>query len=121
MGGNNFWPSSYSPRTRLLYVPALTGCGKVQIVPNRRTGPIFSGGIFTTDERFEGNLTAIDPLTFDIKANKHLRYPTFSGALSTGGGLVFLALFDGTIAAYDDTTSNSCGRSMWGPASPPLR
>jgi hypothetical protein len=26
------------------------------------------------------------------------------GALSTGGGLVFLALFDGTVAAFDDTT-----------------
>jgi alcohol dehydrogenase (cytochrome c) len=104
VGGNNFWPSSYSPRTRLLYVPALTGCGKVEIVHNKRTGPVFSGGTFTTDERFEGNLTAIDPITFDIKANRHLRIPTFSGALSTGGGLVFLALFDGTVAAYDDTT-----------------
>jgi alcohol dehydrogenase (cytochrome c) len=104
LGGNNFWPSSYSPRTRLLYVPALTGCGKVEIVHNKRTGPIISGGTFTTDERFEGNLTAIDPVTFDIKANRHLRFPTFSGALSTGGGLVFLALFDGTVAVYDDTT-----------------
>ena len=104
LGGNNFWPSSYSPRTKLLYIPALTACGKVEIVHNRRTGPIFSGGIFTTDERFESNLTAIDPVTFEIKANKHIRYPTFSGALSTGGGLVFLALFDGTVAAYDDTT-----------------
>jgi alcohol dehydrogenase (cytochrome c) len=104
IGGNNFWPSSYSPRTGLLYVPAVTGCGKVQIVPNKRTGPVFSGGTFTTDERFEGNLTAMDPVTFDIKANKHMRFPTFSGALSTGGGLVFLALFDGTVAAYDDTT-----------------
>src|SRR5262245_56174197 len=25
-GGNNFWPSSYSPKTGLLYVPALTIC-----------------------------------------------------------------------------------------------
>jgi len=34
----------------------------------QRTGPIFSGGIFTTNERFESNLTAIDPATFAIKA-----------------------------------------------------
>jgi alcohol dehydrogenase (cytochrome c) len=103
-GGNNFWPSSYSPRTRLLYIPALTGCGKVEIVPNKHTGPVFNGGSFTTDERFESNLTAIDPVTFEIKANKHIRYPTLSGALSTGGGLVFVGMFDGTLAAYDDTT-----------------
>ena len=62
------------------------------------------GGIFTTDERFESNLTAVDPVSFEVKGNKHFRYPTFSGALSTGGGLVFLALFDGTVAAFDDTT-----------------
>jgi alcohol dehydrogenase (cytochrome c) len=104
IGGNNFWPSSYSPRTKLLYVSAATACGKVEIVPNRRTGPVFSGGIFTTDDRFESNLTAVDPVTFEIKRNKHLHYPAFSGALSTGGGLVFLALFDGTVAAFDDTT-----------------
>jgi alcohol dehydrogenase (cytochrome c) len=104
VGGNNFWPSSYSPRTRLLYVPALTGCVKVGIVPNMRTGPIFSGGNVTIDERFESNLTAIDAITFEIKINRHTRYPTLSGALSTGGGLVFVALFDGTVIAYDDTT-----------------
>ena len=34
----------------------------------------------------------------------HLRYPNYSGTLATGGGLVFNALLDGTIAAYDDTT-----------------
>ncbi len=34
----------------------------------------------------------------------HLRYPNYSGTLATGGGLVFLALLDGTVAAYDDTT-----------------
>src|SRR5258708_29645493 len=25
-GGNNFWPSSYSPTTQLLYIPAMTPC-----------------------------------------------------------------------------------------------
>ena len=34
----------------------------------------------------------------------NLAYPNFSGTLVTAGGLVFLALMDGTIAAYDDTT-----------------
>jgi alcohol dehydrogenase (cytochrome c) len=34
----------------------------------------------------------------------HLSYPNFSGTLATGGGLVFLALLDGTVAAFDDTT-----------------
>jgi hypothetical protein len=38
----------------------------------------------------------------------HLRYPNFSGTLPTGGGLVFLALLDGTVAAFDDTTLEHC-------------
>jgi alcohol dehydrogenase (cytochrome c) len=34
----------------------------------------------------------------------HLQYPNYSGTVSTGGGLVFLGLTDGTVAAFDDTT-----------------
>ena len=34
----------------------------------------------------------------------HLSYPNFSGTLATGGGLVFVALLDGTVTAFDDTT-----------------
>jgi alcohol dehydrogenase (cytochrome c) len=30
--------------------------------------------------------------------------PNYSGTVSTGGGLVFLGLTDGTVAAFDDTT-----------------
>jgi alcohol dehydrogenase (cytochrome c) len=58
----------------------------------------------TTDERFENNLTAADPLTGEVKKSAHLRYPNYSGTLATGGALVFLALLDGTVAAFDDTS-----------------
>ena len=34
----------------------------------------------------------------------HLRYPNYAGTLATAGGLVFNALLDGTVSAYDDTT-----------------
>jgi alcohol dehydrogenase (cytochrome c) len=49
-------------------------------------------------------LTAADPVTGEIKKTIHLNYPNYSGTLATGGGLVFNALLDGTIGAYDDTT-----------------
>jgi glucose dehydrogenase len=49
-------------------------------------------------------LKAADPLTGEIKKSVHLSYPNFSGTLATGGGIVFLALLDGTVAAFDDTT-----------------
>ena len=43
-------------------------------------------------------------MTGEVKKNLNLRYPNYSGTLSTGGGLVFIGLLDGTVAAYDDTT-----------------
>ena len=43
-------------------------------------------------------------MTGEIKKTVHLPYPNYSGTVSTGGGLVFLGLTDGTVAAFDDTT-----------------
>jgi alcohol dehydrogenase (cytochrome c) len=105
LGGNNFWPSSYSPRTKLIYIPALTACETV--VDNhaaRVQGKSWVGGSSSTTERYESNLTAADPVTGEVKKTVHLRYPNSSGTLATAGGLIFLALADGTVAAYDDVT-----------------
>jgi alcohol dehydrogenase (cytochrome c) len=104
-GGNNFWPSSYSPRTKLIYIPALTGCMNVEVdraKHNAERG--WNGGNATAIGRMGSNLTAVDPVTQEIKKSVHLIYPNFSGTLSTGGGLVFFGLMDGTVAAFDDTT-----------------
>jgi alcohol dehydrogenase (cytochrome c) len=104
-GGNNYWPSSYSPNTKLMYIPALTACVNVAIdreKHNKERG--WNGGLSQTTERFESNLTAVDPVTGEVKKSVHLRYPNYSGTLATAGGLIFLGLLDGTVAAYDDTT-----------------
>jgi len=63
----------------------------------------WNGGLSQTEERWESNLTAADPLTGEVKKACTMRYPNYSGTLATGGGVVFLALLDGTVAAYDDT------------------
>jgi alcohol dehydrogenase (cytochrome c) len=104
-GGNNYWPSSYSPNTRLLYIPALTACVNISIDREKHNAQRgWNGGLSQTDERFESNLTAVDPVTGDVKKSVHLPYPNYSGTLATAGGLIFLGLLDGTVAAYDDTT-----------------
>jgi alcohol dehydrogenase (cytochrome c) len=109
-GGNNYWPSSYSPRTKLLYIPAMTACMAVAVDREKHTKERgWNGGSYTTDERIESNLTAVDPTTGEIKRNVHLRYPNYSGTLATGGGLVFLGLLDGTVAAFDDASLDE----MW--------
>src|SRR5882762_9250114 len=104
-GGNNYFPSSFSQRTKLIYIPALTACVNVAIdrdKHNKEKG--WNGGLSTTSDRWESNLTAVDPLNGEVKKSIHLKYPNYSGTLSTAGGLIFLALLDGTVAAYDETT-----------------
>jgi alcohol dehydrogenase (cytochrome c) len=104
-GGNNYWPSSYSPKTKLLYIPALTACSDVTVDTRRPSREIgWNGGSYKTADRYESDLTVVDPLTGEIKKKVHLKYPNYSGTLATAGGLVFIALMDGTVAAYDDTT-----------------
>ena len=109
-GGNNYWPSAYSPRTGLLYIPSMTACedvtnDKVLVAREKDKGWLArTGGGYRVIERYESELIAIDPVTGELKKRVRLRYPNYSGALATGGGLVFIALMDGTIAAYDETT-----------------
>ena len=62
------------------------------------------GGKFKSTERYTSDLTAVEPVTGEVKKTIRLNYPNYSGTLATAGGLVFLALVDGTIAAFDDTT-----------------
>jgi alcohol dehydrogenase (cytochrome c) len=92
----------------------LTGCANVEIERNFRVGDVWFGGRGSRVAYLESNLTAVDPITFEIKETKHLPYPNYSGTLTTGGGLVFLALFDGTVAAFDDTTLEELWRTNVG-------
>jgi len=127
-GGNNYWPSSYSPKTKLLYIPAMTACEDVtndrSLAERGKADGWFTrtGGGYRAPERYESNLTAVDPVTNEIKKNAHLRYPNYSGTLSTAGGLVFVALMDGTVAAFDDTTLDELWKINVGPgfSAPPM-
>jgi alcohol dehydrogenase (cytochrome c) len=104
-GGNNFWPSSYSPKTKLIYIPALTNCGDIKNDPstsNKAKG--WKGGSYVSKERFESDLTAADPLTGKVVGKAHIPYADYSGALSTAGGVVFTGFNDGSFVAFDDTT-----------------
>jgi alcohol dehydrogenase (cytochrome c) len=116
-GGNNFWPTSYSQKTKLMYIPAMTACEDVtndrELAKSRKAEGWFerSGGGYKAPERYESNLTAVDPITGEVKKNLRLKYPNYSGTLATAGGLVFIALMDGTISAMTTPRSTSCGRS----------
>ena len=104
-GGNNFWPSTYSVKTRLIYIPTATPCVVVTQNPalsNKASD--WKGGTYKQTERFESELTVADPFTGEVKKTVRIPYPNYSGTLSTAGGLVFTGFTDGTFVAYDDTT-----------------
>jgi alcohol dehydrogenase (cytochrome c) len=104
-GGNNYWPAAYSPKTKLLYIPSMSSCNEVTLDPklSNKAGD-WKGATFKNIERNETDLIVADPLTGDVKKRVRIPYPNNSGALATGGGLVFTGFTDGTFAAYDDAT-----------------
>jgi alcohol dehydrogenase (cytochrome c) len=103
-GGNNYWPPSYSPKTKLMYIPSWSVCSEVTLDQESIKKGIFFSQTFKSSERNESEIVAADPTTGEIKKKVHVAYPNVSGALATAGGLVFTGLTDGSFIAYDDTT-----------------
>ena len=103
-GGNNYWSASYSPRTRLLYIPSRPTCNEVTMTPDQLrspTGSMLGGGIKLLT-RTESEIVVADPFTGEVKSRVRAPYPNYSAALTTAGGLVFTGLGDGSFVAYDD-------------------
>jgi alcohol dehydrogenase (cytochrome c) len=104
-GGNNFWPASYSRRTRLLYVAtSISSCGDVE--PGVKIATVaddWKGG-FRGIARVESEIVAVDPLSGEVRKKFHSIYQNNSGLLSTAGGVIFTGYTNGTFAAFDDIT-----------------
>src|SRR5262250_119587 len=74
LGGNNYWPSSFSVRTKLLYIPSVSNCSTITIdreKHNQERG--WNGGQAQTSERWESDLIAADPTTGEVRRSTHLR------------------------------------------------
>ena len=90
-GGNNYWPTSYSQKTKLMYIPVMTACEDVtndpKVVADRRGQGWFlrSGGGYSAPERYESTLTAVDPVTGEIKKAFKFKYPNYSRDAGNGG------------------------------------
>jgi alcohol dehydrogenase (cytochrome c) len=104
-GGSNYWPAAYSPKTGLMYIPAMSSCNEVTLDPklSNKAGD-WKGATFRNIERNESDMIVADPLTGEVKKKLRIPYPNNSGALATAGGLVFTGFTDGTFVAYDDTS-----------------
>ncbi len=103
-GGTNFWPTSYSRKTGMLYSPAYEGCGTVATDLSAHVKGRFNGGIIGMESGITSTITMLDPATGELRKRAEFPYPNSSGVLTTAGGLVFTALLDGTLVALDDQT-----------------
>jgi PQQ-dependent dehydrogenase (methanol/ethanol family) len=112
-GGKDWQPSSYSPKTGLLYVPHqilcmdeeatdvcyIAGTPFVGMNVKMKAGP---GG-------YRGEMTAWDPAQAKPAWKIREAFPIWSGALSTGGGVVFYGTMDGWFKAVDAKD----GHELW--------
>jgi glucose dehydrogenase len=132
-GGTNWYSPSYSPRTRLLYVPIWENNGAVirrqevqytagrpftgggwstaTPVPNAPGTPALRRGPFNTwtEATGTGAVLAIDPHTGDPKWKFPMTDVTDSGILTTGSDLLFTGGREGYFQALDART----GALLW--------
>jgi len=122
LGATNWFSPTYDPQTKLFYVSAREQCDIFSTAPQPyEAGHAFYGSAyFPNDDAqpFWGAVRAIDPATSQIKWElKHLS-PSWSGVLSTVGGVVFTGDAEGNFMALDAATGKilwhfQCGASVY--------
>ena len=109
-GGVSHQPAAYNPVKRIAYGVGIEGCFSTSVGPQAYLSP--AGGLdrkktpqraFNSD-LYYGGVTAIDVPGQKVLAKTTTEIEIRSGALATAGGLVFTALQDGAIVAYNDET-----------------
>jgi len=114
--GTNAVPIAFNPTTGLIYASTwhLPRIQKLGPAPPSTLGANTTGVTARLPEvgpgTAYGHLTAINPLTGEKKWEIPLTdFPSSSGMLATGGGLVFTGKLSGEFIALDQET----GRTLW--------
>lgn len=113
-GAKEWNPSSLSPRTGLLYIPAHNTCMNYEgIEANYIAGTPYLGAsvkMFPGPGGFQGELVAWDVAgARAVWGVKEKLWPLYSGVLSTGGDVVFYGTMDGWFKALDARS----GDELW--------
>jgi alcohol dehydrogenase (cytochrome c) len=113
LGTTNFMAPTYSPQTELFYVTARDQCDIFSTAPQPyEAGHAYYGSAYFPSEEarpYLGFLKAIDPATGQVKWKFEHTSPTWSGVLSTAGGLVFSGDAEGNLIAFDAVS----GKPLW--------
>jgi PQQ-dependent dehydrogenase (methanol/ethanol family) len=112
-GAKDWNPSAYSPQTGLLYIPHQNICEELEATQaNYIAGTPFVGAnviMMAGPGGDRGLVTAWDPRAGRKAWQIQERFPVYSGALATAGGLVFYGTMDGWFKAVDA----SSGQALW--------
>jgi alcohol dehydrogenase (cytochrome c) len=113
LGTTNFMPPSFDPQTGLFYVTSRDQCDIFSTAPQPyQAGHAFYGSAYFPSDEAEpylGFLKAIDPATGEMKWTFQHTTPTWSGALTTAGGLAFTGDAEGNFVALDAAS----GKPLW--------
>lgn len=113
LGTTNYMPPTYDPQSGLFYVTSRDQCDIFSTAPQPyEAGHAFYGSAYFPSEEarpYLGFLKAIDPTTGETKLKFQHTSPTWSGVLSTAGGLVFSGDAEGNFIAFDSATL----RPLW--------
>jgi PQQ-dependent dehydrogenase (methanol/ethanol family) len=113
-GAKDFIPSSFSPKTGYLYIPAHNTCMDYEgTAVNYIAGTPYLGAsvrMYPGPGGYQGEFIAWDVATEKkVWSIKEPKFPVYSGVLSTGGDLAFYGTMDGWFRAVDDRT----GQILW--------
>jgi PQQ-dependent dehydrogenase (methanol/ethanol family) len=111
-GAKEFVPSSLSPKTGLLYIPAHNTCMNYEgIEANYIAGTPYLGASvkMMPNADMQGELVA-----WDVAGQRQMwgakeKWPVYSGVLSTGGDIVFYGTMEGYFKALDARS----GKELW--------
>ena len=113
LGGKNWMPMSFSPKTGNFYVPSNEWGMDIWNEPvTYKKGAAYLGSGFTIKPNYEdhiGSLKAIDPDSGELKWEFKNDAPLWAGVMTTAGGLVFTGTPEGEFIAFDDET----GDKLW--------
>jgi alcohol dehydrogenase (cytochrome c) len=113
LGATNWMSPSFDLQTKLFYVTAREQCDTFSTAPQPyEPGHAYYGSAYFPSDRAEpywGALRAIDPATGRLKWEFRHISPTWSGVLSTAGGLLFTGDAEGNFIALNALT----GKPLW--------
>lgn len=112
-GMKDWQPSSYSPRTGLLYIPHQNLCQDLETTEaNYIAGTPYVGALvkmYAGPGGHRGEVTAWDPVARKAVWKIRERFPVWSGTVVTAGDVVFYGTMDNWFKALDART----GEELW--------